>query len=159
MLLQYGATPLIIAITNGHKEVVKILLDAGSDYSELKTPDRNSPLHEAAFCDEPEILNLVLEKIHSTHSPDGNQQNSYLIDLTNQFGNTPLHNAACAGSEECVRLLLKNDAKYNIKNIVRPLIDLSIYISNPLLTSRVDPFLCIMHAIAKSPIYLLSSNW
>lgn len=39
---QYGATPLLAAIMNGHAQVVQLLLDAGAELSELKTPVRLS---------------------------------------------------------------------------------------------------------------------
>lgn len=38
--VQYGATPIIVAIMNGHKEVVQLLLEANADIGELKTPVR-----------------------------------------------------------------------------------------------------------------------
>ncbi|KAF1322429.1 26s proteasome regulatory complex, subunit psmd10, partial [Globisporangium splendens] len=109
----YGATPIIAAIMNGHKDVVEILFNANADIGALKTPDRNSPLHEAAFRDEPEIMQLILSKIELNN----NQPISALVDLQNQFGNTPLHNAARTGNAGCVANLLKADAKVTIKNV------------------------------------------
>lgn len=38
--MQYGATPIIAAIMNGHKDVVEVLLDANADIGALKTPVR-----------------------------------------------------------------------------------------------------------------------
>lgn len=35
---QYGATPLIAAISNGHSEIVEILLKADAELGVLKTP-------------------------------------------------------------------------------------------------------------------------
>ncbi|KAG7389754.1 hypothetical protein PHYPSEUDO_009674 [Phytophthora pseudosyringae] len=109
----YGATPVIAAISNGHQEVVQILLKADAELGVLKTPDRNSPLHEAAFRGDPGILQLVLNKVLERPSEEGVD----LINLQNQFGNTPLHNAARTGSQGCVSHLLKAGAKYSIKNV------------------------------------------
>lgn len=79
---QYGATPVIAAIANGHTSVVEMLLDAGVELGATKTPDRNSPLHEAAFRDEPVMMRDILAKIqqNSTYSL------ASLVDLQNQVG-------------------------------------------------------------------------
>ncbi|KAG6609365.1 26S proteasome regulatory complex, subunit PSMD10 [Phytophthora cinnamomi] len=109
----YGATPLIAGISNGHNEVVQVLLSADAELGVLKTPDRNSPLHEAAFRGDPDVLQLVLNKALEKSSEDAVS----LINLQNQFGNTPLHNAARTGSPECVSHLLQAGAEHSIKNV------------------------------------------
>eukprot|EP00644_Phytophthora_capsici_P000335 jgi/Phyca11/100155/e_gw1.4.895.1 len=109
----YGATPLIAAISNGHQEIVHILLKAGAELAALKTPDRNSPLHEAAFRGDLGILQLVVNKVIERSNEDVPD----LINLQNQFGNTPLHNAARTGSPGCVSHLLQAGAQYSIKNV------------------------------------------
>ncbi|TYZ61657.1 hypothetical protein PybrP1_010656 [[Pythium] brassicae (nom. inval.)] len=109
----YGATAVVAAIMKGHRDVVELLLDAGAEVGALKTPDRNSPLHEAAFRDEPEIIRVLLAKIQLK----GNQSVSALVDLQNQFGNTPLHIAARTGSVGCVTRLLEADAKVSLTNV------------------------------------------
>ncbi|KAJ0405399.1 hypothetical protein ATCC90586_009438 [Pythium insidiosum] len=110
----YGATALIAATANGHIDVVQILLEKGAALGELKTPDRNSPLHEAAIRDQPEIMSMILRRIQEM----SNQAvPSSLIDLQNQFGNTPLHNAARTGSVECVAYLLEAGARADLKNV------------------------------------------
>lgn len=120
----YGATPLIAAISNGHQEIVHILLKAGAELAALKTPDRNSPLHEAAFRGDLGILQLVVNKVIERSNEDVpdliNLQNQvrmhalamsfntiYLQNCALQFGNTPLHNAARTGSPGCVSHLLQ----------------------------------------------------
>lgn len=108
----YGATSLIVAISKGHQEIVEILLKANAELEVLKTPDRNSPLHEAASKGDPKILQLVLNKILEK----SNDNASDLVNLPNQFGNTPLHNAARTGNHECVSQLLKAGAQPTIKN-------------------------------------------
>ncbi|CEG50283.1 26S proteasome regulatory complex, subunit PSMD10 [Plasmopara halstedii] len=108
----YGATPLVVAISNGHLEVVEMLLKANAELGVLKTPDRNSPLHEAASKGDPKILQLVLNKVFDISSDDA----SDLINFQNQFGNTPLHNAARTGNPKCVAQLLQAGAEYSIRN-------------------------------------------
>ncbi|KAF4134067.1 Ankyrin repeats domain-containing protein [Phytophthora infestans] len=108
----YGATPLIAAISHDHQGIVEILLKADAELEVLKTPDRNSPLHEAAFRGNPNIMQLVLKKILEKSGDDAID----LVNLQNQFGNTPLHNAARTGSPGCVSFLLQAGAKHFIKN-------------------------------------------
>lgn len=109
----YGATPLLAAIANGHSDVVQILLQADAELGVLKTPDRNSPLHEAAFRGDPVILDLVLKKVLDKPSEEA----VVLVNLQNQFGNAPLHNAARTGSAGCISHLLAAGAKADIKNV------------------------------------------
>ncbi|CCI49617.1 unnamed protein product [Albugo candida] len=105
-----GATPLIIAIAHGHVEVAKALVEAGADLHQVKTPDQNSPLHEAALNGQVLILQHILYHLQS------DQDMVSLVNLRNQFGNTPLHNAALAGSHKCVDELLKAHADVSIRN-------------------------------------------
>ncbi|KAG7400566.1 hypothetical protein PHYBOEH_005089 [Phytophthora boehmeriae] len=99
----YGATPLIAAISNGHREVVQMLLQANAELEALKTPDRNSPLHEAAFRGDPDILDLILKKV--LEKPE--DEAAELINLQNQNGSIPLHHACyCDTSNLAVAQLL-----------------------------------------------------
>ncbi|ETI40659.1 hypothetical protein F441_13951 [Phytophthora nicotianae CJ01A1] len=129
----YGATPLIAAISHGHQEIVQILLNADAELGVVKTPDRNSPLHEAAFAGDPNIMQFVLNKVLEKSGDNAadllNLQNqvrtsAYLGDtllnfyvLRLKFGNTPLHNAARTGSPGCVSNLLQAGAMPSIKNV------------------------------------------
>ncbi|KUG02211.1 E3 ubiquitin-protein ligase MIB1 [Phytophthora nicotianae] len=134
----YGATPLIAAISHGHQEIVQILLNADAELGVVKTPDRNSPLHEAAFAGDPNIMQFVLNKVLEKSGDNAadllNLQNqvrtsAYLGDtllnfyvLRLKFGNTPLHNAARTGSPGCVSNLLQAGAMPSIKNVVSELV-------------------------------------
>ncbi|ETI40660.1 hypothetical protein, variant [Phytophthora nicotianae CJ01A1] len=109
----YGATPLIAAISHGHQEIVQILLNADAELGVVKTPDRNSPLHEAAFAGDPNIMQFVLNKVLEKSGDNA----ADLLNLQNQFGNTPLHNAARTGSPGCVSNLLQAGAMPSIKNV------------------------------------------
>ncbi|KAF1778945.1 Ankyrin repeat-containing domain [Phytophthora cactorum] len=117
----YGATSLTAAISNGHKEIIQILLKADADLGVLKTPDRNSPLHEAASGGDLNILQLVLNKVLEKSGDNTtdllNLQNQVRTQVYLVFGNTPLHNAARAGSPGCVSHLLQAGAKHSIKNV------------------------------------------
>ncbi|MFC2134564.1 ankyrin repeat domain-containing protein [Bacteroidota bacterium] len=77
---QYGSTPLIVAITFGKPEVVKVLIEAGADI-QIKNSDGASPLHIAAFFCHPEIVKALLDK-----GADKTEKNS--------SGNTPYETVA-----------------------------------------------------------------
>ncbi|KAF0696816.1 Aste57867_12478 [Aphanomyces stellatus] len=111
----YGSTPLIAAIIGGHVETAEALLEGGADVSALKTPDANSPLHEACFRKNPDMVRLLLrfKDQHADdllHTKDKKAPNWNMIDAKNQFGNAPLHAAAMAGSVATVQVMLDNGA-------------------------------------------------
>ncbi|ETV97892.1 hypothetical protein H310_09213 [Aphanomyces invadans] len=118
---QYGSTPLIAAIVGGHMETAQALLEGGADISALRTPDANSPLHEASFRKNPGMVRLLLQYKDQHTEEDLNDkakdprratgQSSWsMINAKNQFGNTPLHAAAMAGCAATVHVLLDNGA-------------------------------------------------
>lgn len=80
---------MIAAIANGHASVVEMLLDAGVELGATKTPDRNSPLHEAAFRDEPAMMRGILSKIQE----NSKYSLAALVDLQNQVGGLELLHA------------------------------------------------------------------
>ncbi|EQC40691.1 hypothetical protein SDRG_01767 [Saprolegnia diclina VS20] len=117
----YGSTPMIAAIIGGHVETVRALLDGGADVAALRTPDANSPLHEACFQRNPAIVRLLIEHKDQFQDDlhDANDKNAprwSMVDAVNQFGNVPLHAAAMAGSVECVEALLEAGALVDASN-------------------------------------------
>ncbi|OQR95007.1 hypothetical protein ACHHYP_00629 [Achlya hypogyna] len=117
----YGSTPLIAAIAGGHVETVRALLEGGADVAALKTPDANSPLHEACFQKNPDIVRLLLQykdqfvdDLHDTS--DKNTPVWSMVNAVNQFGNVPLHAAAMAGCAGCVEALLEAGATVDAIN-------------------------------------------
>lgn len=55
-----GSTPLMIASSFGHTEIVKALIDAGA-YMDKQNKDGTTALHIAAFMCEKEIVQLLLD--------------------------------------------------------------------------------------------------
>eukprot|EP00961_Rhodomonas_salina_P238763 3226936-Rhodomonas_salina.1 len=84
-----GKTPLHFVAAEGHAEVARVLVGAGTD-KETKDKDGGTPLHFAAFEGHAEVARVLLEAGADTEAKDKN-------------GDTPLHDAALAGYVEMVR--------------------------------------------------------
>ena len=94
-----GITPLNWAATNGHTDVVKLLLRAGADPN-IADLGRETPLSEASRKGHKYVVKLLLEARAEPHTTD-------------DFGRTPLYWAARYGHTEVVKLLLDPVVKPN----------------------------------------------
>ena len=95
-----GATPLASAASNGHTEVVRVLLKARAEVNKAGNTDGETPLHLAADRGHTEVMLLLLAA-----GADVNQA-SYLEQ-------TPLYTAAWWGHMDVVQILLKAGADVN----------------------------------------------
>ncbi|WP_438456617.1 ankyrin repeat domain-containing protein [Wolbachia endosymbiont of Kerria lacca] len=100
-----GLTPLHYAAKNGHKEVVKILLQNKAEVN-AETTDKGwnegwTPLHYAVQNGHKEVVKILLQNKADVNA-----------ETTNQ-GLTPLHVAAQDGHKEVVEILLQNKAEVN----------------------------------------------
>mmetsp|Transcript_29549 Transcript_29549/g.42188 ORF Transcript_29549/g.42188 Transcript_29549/m.42188 type:complete len:392 (-) Transcript_29549:743-1918(-) len=93
---QEGLTPLILAATKGHSEVVSILLENGASVK-ATTKNGSTPLHRAAYEGHVKVVNILL----NNRSP---------MEVTTENGSTPLILAALAGRSEVVSVLLARGA-------------------------------------------------
>lgn len=87
-----GATPLILAASNGQVEAVRILLQHGADLSIATTDLQQTAWHVAAQRGFVEVLQELIAHYHhniinNNNNADGNS--SFLA--VDSFGNTPLH--------------------------------------------------------------------
>jgi hypothetical protein len=94
-----GYTALRWAGIRGHGQVLRFLLEAGSDPNSLGE-DGGTPLHGAAHHDDADGMRLLLEAGGDVH-------------LSNRWGRTPLHVAARRGCLEVARVLLDAGANPN----------------------------------------------
>lgn len=92
-------TPLIEAASNGHADVVKLLIENGADVN-LKGEAWYGPLHAAAAKGHIEVVKILLE--------NGADVNIF-------HHNKPLHNAAMNGHIEVAEILLAYGADINAK--------------------------------------------
>ena len=97
----YSNTPLLCA-ANGHLEVVRVLLEGGTNI-ERGNIFQNTPLHTAAWFGHVEVCRLLLDR--------GARVNSL-----NAWKGTPLHSAAEKGYLLVVKLLEEWGADVKLKN-------------------------------------------
>ncbi|MCF6775448.1 ankyrin repeat domain-containing protein [Thiotrichales bacterium 19X7-9] len=102
---EFGLAPIHIAVKNGHKETLKILLQNGA-YLYAKDNQGKTVfdyLLDAVLNDHAEVVELLLEC-----GVDPNQGDKH--------GDTPLHYAASSGHIDIIELLLENKAYINAQN-------------------------------------------
>jgi len=95
-------TPLMLAVILGHKEIVKLLIDLGSNINAQDLSSSTSLIY-ALLSRNSDIVKLLLD-------------HGVKIDKQNLFGNTPLIQAADIGDINIVKLLIEAGANINIKN-------------------------------------------
>ncbi|KAJ9372842.1 hypothetical protein DTO282E5_2569 [Paecilomyces variotii] len=89
-------TPLYYAITGGHIEGARLLLDSGAD-ANSKVCIREFALHVAAINEDAAIVELLLSR-------------GAMLDILDDYGRTPLSHAAEYGRFESARVLLDKGA-------------------------------------------------
>ena len=97
-----GVTALMGAAYRGHKEVVEILLNKGSNVN-LKNEAGTTALMYAAMDGHSDIVRLLLGKNARVNDRD-------------KFGQTALMQAAISGDIETIKVLVEAGADLNIKN-------------------------------------------
>ena len=99
---QYSRTPLHFAVENENVEIVKLLIDAGSDVNS-KAVNSITPMFSAVASGNLEIAELLIEKGADLNAR--NLQNDTLLHLSIKQGN-----------QEMLELLVKNGADLTAKN-------------------------------------------
>ena len=164
-------TPLMIAATKGHEQIVDFYLQAEDSNIAINKEDKSglTPLLMALEGKHKEIALKLIEAgasvthvihdqlVSSTHFAaflDDEQIFKRLLDggasltLRTSAGRTPLHRASMFGRMNSIRFLLKNNVDVNVqdKSCETPLMCASIGFETDavrvLLASGADPFLC-----------------
>lgn len=95
-------TPLIYAASVGHVEVMRVLLEGGTNVDRATAFGR-TVLHHAALTGCLDVIRLLLHW-------------GAKMDPLNVWQNTPLHDAADEGYLSMVRMLVENGADVTLKN-------------------------------------------
>ena len=90
--LRYGGSPLHYATSQGHQNVVELLLNMGAD-SNLANKGGCTPLHLAAISNNEDIVKLLINKGANPNVADMN-------------GKTPIHFTEINGQKDVVKMLL-----------------------------------------------------
>nr|XP_022319766.1 transient receptor potential cation channel subfamily A member 1-like isoform X2 [Crassostrea virginica] len=122
-----GQTPLLLAVKEGHYNIVKVLLSWGADIA-IRDKNLCSVIHIAARKGCINIIKILLE-----HDADINEKG--------ENDNTPLHNACLEGHLKCVQLLLKNKADPLASNVFEET-PLAVAVEN----SHTDIAVTFMHS-------------
>uniref|UniRef100_A0ABD2XCX2 Uncharacterized protein n=1 Tax=Trichogramma kaykai TaxID=54128 RepID=A0ABD2XCX2_9HYME len=104
-------TPLHLALYNGDKEIVELLLRRGA-HTNLANKEGFTPLH--IICNShssynSDLLKMIFELSDAKYHP-------VQINARDELGNTPLHLALNNGPKKVVELLLKRGANPNVAN-------------------------------------------
>lgn len=129
-------TPLIIACSAGHRDIVELLLGAGASV-DSRTTNNQTALHYAASKNHLDICKLLIEARAELNARDklrqtplhravlraGEKLVEYLLALPNiqlnaqdSVGNTPLHLACEEEREAIIKLLIDKGADTTIVN-------------------------------------------
>lgn len=99
---EMGLTPLIYAVSRGHRKVVELLLNKGADVN-IQDNAGYSPVHIAAFSGNKEMLEFLISKGAN-------------LNRKNETGVSALHDMAMQGQKEIVALLIDNGADFMMKD-------------------------------------------
>ncbi len=134
-------TLLQSAMEKADETVISLLLLFGADPNNKTTVDAETPLHAAAFFDQPQAIHLLMENGANSLERDKNGQTPLIkacmqsapcyraaqellkyavvidtINSTDIQGNTALHGAACTGHSALVQLLIQQGANPSLTN-------------------------------------------
>ncbi|XP_067049296.1 transient receptor potential cation channel subfamily A member 1 homolog isoform X2 [Acropora muricata] len=113
------STPLHCAATDGVKEVIKALLDAGADVR-AKDEEKKTPIHFACSGGKIDAVKVLFKHVENSE----NRSNiSDMLEDKNKEGETALHAAVKGGCLDIVKLCLDKGAKVRARrgNLAHPL--------------------------------------
>lgn len=97
ILDRHGYTPLHVAATWEHEDIISTILDVNPRAIDLQNNDGIAALHNASLCGHEAIVKLLISR-------GANK------DIRDRNGTTPLHVAACYGKIAAVKVLLEAGA-------------------------------------------------
>ncbi len=124
---QNQKTPLLLSLESGHAAIARYLIDQGADIN-LKDKDKNSPIHNAAYLGNLEIVDLLLKKGAAS------------LNEGNYRGQTPLHLACERGHPGVVTRLLEAGADVEARDTLG---------RTPLMTTATSKNMEVVNALLK----------
>ena len=98
-----GNSPVMVAASNGYKDIVNYLQESGADMKKVNRKDLNI-LHLSAQFDRYDVIQMLA----------GDESVRQLVTHTDMYENTPLHIASKMGFTNSVKELLKNEFETKI---------------------------------------------
>lgn len=103
-------TPLGLAVRDGHVHIAKLLLDAGADPRRTIGLMKGTPVHEAAYLGQADMIRMF-----TALSPVAGRP-AIELDAQGQYnGLTPLHDAVWHGHVEAARALVEAGAPLHLR--------------------------------------------
>lgn len=99
-----GFTPLMLLALHGNSEGLQLILDAPGCIVNKRTSDMQVALHFASEKGHTDCVRRLLES-------------RAMVNVSNDWGETPLLKAVCSGNLETVELLLKSGAKTDMTDL------------------------------------------
>ncbi|XP_077989290.1 transient receptor potential cation channel subfamily A member 1-like [Glandiceps talaboti] len=103
-----GMTPLHVACMHRNYEVVQRLLSEKADVL-AEDKEKRTPFHLACLAGSVEICEFLLNKFVPTDNSNSKRNIEKMLFGEDQSGSTAIHHAVQSGSEECVKLCLKEN--------------------------------------------------
>jgi len=118
-----STTPLLIAASRGHADMVSLMIESGANMAARTSYEQ--AIHRAARLNHADVVRILLDAGVDVETPVTQVTVSNILLFSCRVKTTPLGIAAPAGHTEVVRLLLERRAKLDVGCIGKSLMHLA----------------------------------